>query len=67
LIKDVLQVTLFLLYVGGFMPHRVEALNQLKSGFVDSTVYLSLLLFLVLVVVFIGIMNVIHPGWMGEI
>jgi hypothetical protein len=67
-----LQVTP-LLFVG-FMPHLVEDLDRLKSGdgsspsssIVCGTVCLSLLLFSVLVAVFIGIMNVIRPGWMGE-
>jgi hypothetical protein len=71
-----LQVTP-LLFVG-FMPHSVDDLNRLKSGgndgssssasssIVGGTVYLSLVLLSVLVAVFIGIMNVIRPGWMGE-
>jgi predicted MFS family arabinose efflux permease len=68
-----LQVTP-LLFVG-FMPHSIEDLNRLKSGndgafpassIVGGTVYLSLVMLSVLVAVFIGIMNVIRPGWMGE-
>jgi hypothetical protein len=70
ILTTLLQVTP-LLFVG-FMPHSVDDLNRLKMGGASSSsvlggsVFLSLTFFSVLFAIFIGIMNVIRPGWMGE-
>lgn len=69
-LTTILQV-IPLLFVG-FLPHSVDDLSQLKMGGASSSsilggsLYLMLVFLSVLFAVFIGIMNMIHPGWMGE-
>ena len=55
-----------------FMPHSVHDLNRLKQEESQSQsklggcIYLSVVFCSVAFAIFVGVMNVVHPGWMGE-
>ena len=68
-LTSVLQVA-GLLFVG-LLPRTKEELFELKEkGFgssrIGETVFLSITFLSILYAIFVGVMNVINPGWMGE-
>jgi hypothetical protein len=59
----------------GFVPHSVADLKRLQRTDESSTeslswlggaVYLTIVFVSILFAIFVGIMNVVRPGWMGE-
>jgi hypothetical protein len=59
-----------LLFIG-LLPHSLQELNRMKesdfsSSRLGGTVYLAIIVFSVLYAIFVGVMNVFKPGWMGE-
>jgi hypothetical protein len=69
ILTTVLQ-TLPLFFVW-LLPQSVEDLNVLKSTHSHSSklgglIFLSIVTLSVLWAIFVGVMNIFHPGWMGE-
>mmetsp|Transcript_27303 Transcript_27303/g.48473 ORF Transcript_27303/g.48473 Transcript_27303/m.48473 type:complete len:563 (+) Transcript_27303:39-1727(+) len=69
ILTTVLQ-TFPILFIG-LLPHSVEDIERMRdnksySSSLGGTIFLLVVAFSILWAVFVGFMNILHPGWMGE-